>query len=195
MAITTYAELKTAIQSWASPGGGASITSLLGDFVTLAESNIRRDVRVRSMVQTATGTLSSATLALPTRFLEALVVTLADVECQYLNPQQFDELSETTHYYYTIRGTNFEFGQTTGDYSITYYQAFAAFSGASDTNALLTEAPEVYLFAGLAEAAVYMRQDPAIWLQRYQAAVAKLQRSERQANTAPTVRVHPCYVV
>ena len=193
MAISTYAELKTAVQSWAQRG--TSLSSVVADFVKLAETQIARDVRCRAMVQTATGTLSSATLAFPTRFLDALSVTINDVILQYLDPQQFDALSSDTHYFYTFRGQNFEFGQTGGAYSITYYQQFAAFSGDSDTNWLLTNHPDLYLFASLVEAAAWTREDPTLWVQRYQASKARLKQSENLSSAMPTVRIHPSYVV
>ncbi len=193
MAISTYSELKTAIQSWSQRG--SAISSVVADFVTLSESQIRRDVRCRAMVQTATGTLSGATLALPTRFIEAISVTLSDTRLDYVDPASFDQIPDETHSYYTIRGDNFEFGSTTGDYSISYYQSFAALSGASDTNWLLTNYPDIYLFSGIAEAAIWLRDDPIIWQQRYLVSVAKLHNTERKASTAPAVRVNPIYVV
>lgn len=186
MAISTFADLKTAIQSWAQRG--SALSSVVGDFVALAEARIRADVRCRAMVQTATGTLSGVTLATPTRFLEAISVNVADQVIQYLTPQQFDALSSDTHLYYTIRGDNFEFGKT-GAYSISYYQGFAAFSADGDTNWLLTNYPGIYLFSGTAEAAVWTRDDPQVWNQRYQAEVSKLKNLERLAHHMPTVRI------
>jgi hypothetical protein len=185
MAISTFAELKTAIQSWSQRG--SALSSVVGDFVALAEARIRADVRCRAMVQTVTGTLSGATLATPTRFLEAISVSVADQVIQYLSPQQFDLLTSQTHLYYTLRGDNFEFGKT-GDYSISYYQAFAAFSADGDTNWLLTNYPGIYLFSGVAEAAVWTRDDPQTWNQRYRAEVANLENLERLAYRMPVVR-------
>ena len=164
---------------------GTALDSVIPDFVALAESQIRQDVRCRAMEQSATGTLSGTTVALPTRFAEARRVILNDRPQRYVTPEEWTRQENYVTDRYTILGQNFLF-QGSGDYQIDYYQWFAALSGASDTNWLLTNHPDVYLFASLAEAAVWTRDDPMIWVQRYQAALEKLRKAERNM-TGPLV--------
>ena len=53
MALTTYALLKTTIANYLNR---TDLTSYLGDFITLTESRLNRELRVREMVNTDTST-------------------------------------------------------------------------------------------------------------------------------------------
>ena len=54
MAITTYSNLKTTIASYLNR---EDLTAYLGDFITLAESRLNRELRVREMVEINTSTI------------------------------------------------------------------------------------------------------------------------------------------
>ena len=142
MAIGTYGQLKTAIASWLKR---SDLTDIIPDFIGLAESNIRRDVRCRAMEQIATGTLAARTLALPTRFLEARNVALNGYPQKYITPQEYADQTDWDAGNYTVKGELFYFQSSTATYSIDYWQSFAPFADEGDTNWLLTNAPEVYL--------------------------------------------------
>lgn len=188
MAITTYAELKTAVANWAHR---SDLTSVIPDFIVLAESAIRRDVRVQVMEQTATGTLSATTLATPTRYLEPIRVVLNNREQRYVPPVQFEALESATTDMFTVVGTNFVFQSASADYDIVYYQSFAAFSGSSDTNWLLTNHPGVYLFAALSELTSYVSGNPAQWMAKYKAEVAAVMAADQRARFGPRLVVRP----
>lgn len=179
MAIGTYGQLKTAIASWLKR---SDLTDIIPDFITLAESNIRRDVRCRAMEQIATGTLTTTTLALPTRFLEARNVALNGYPQRYVTPQEYAEQENWTSYNFTVKGELFYFQSSSATYSIDYWQAFEAFSADGDTNWLLTNAPEVYLWGALAEAKTYIEGDPTKEFAFYQRAVTRLRQTEMQAR-------------
>lgn len=185
MALATYGDLKTAIANWLHRD---DLTSLIPDFIALAESAIRQDVRMRAMEQTASGTLSSATLALPTRFAEARRVILGTTPQRYLTPEQFYPFRESDTDHYTILGTNFLFQVSSGSYQIDYWQWFAPFTDNGDTNTLLTNHPDVYLFAAMAEAAQYTEGDATPWIAKYQAALQKLRRAEARMTGPLSVR-------
>ena len=51
MAITTYTNLKTTIASYLNR---EDLTAYLGDYITLAESRLNRELRVREMVDIIT---------------------------------------------------------------------------------------------------------------------------------------------
>jgi hypothetical protein len=186
MAIGTYGQLKTAVANWLKR---TDLTDIIPDFITLAESNIRRDVRCRAMEQTATGTLSGSTLALPTRFLEARNVAIDSYPQVYVTPQEFTQQTDWQSGNFTIKGESFYFQATSGDYSIDYWQAFEAFSADGDTNWLLTNAPEVYLWAAIAEAKTYIEGDPSAAIGFYNRAVVRLRQTEMNARFAGPLRV------
>jgi hypothetical protein len=186
MAIGTYGQLKTAIANWLKR---SDLTDIIPDFITLAESNIRRDVRCRAMEQIATGTLTTATLALPTRFLEARNVALDGYPQVYITPQEYAQQTDWDAGNYTVKGELFYFQRSTGDYSIDYWQSFEALSADGDTNWLLTNAPEVYLWASLAEAKTYIEGDPTAAIGFYARAIARLRQSEMNARFPGPLRV------
>lgn len=179
MAIGTYGQLKTAVASWLKR---SDLTDIIPDFIGLAESNIRRDVRCRAMEQIATGTLAATTLALPTRFLEARNVALNGYPQTYITPQEYAQQSDWDAGNYTIKGELLYFQNATATYSVDYWQSFAPFSDDGDTNWLLTNAPEIYLWGALAEAKAYIEGDPSKELAFYAKAVTRLRQTEMQAR-------------
>lgn len=183
MAIATYSDLKTAVANWLHR---SDLTSVIPDFVALAESRIRQDIRVRAMEQSASGSLTTTTVALPTRFAEARRVLINDNPCRYVTPEEFQPRRQWPANLYTIEGSSFRFQQSSGTYQIDYWQWFAPFSGDNDTNWLLTNHPDIYLCATLAEASLYIRDDPAMWATKYIAAVESLRKAERSL-TGPLV--------
>ena len=63
---------------------------------------------------------------------------------------------------YVLEGDCIRFGATPdGTYAVQigYYQRFPALSGASPTNWLMTNKPDIYLYGALTEAAIYLRLD------------------------------------
>jgi hypothetical protein len=184
MAITTFAELRTAVASWLNR---SDLTASIPDFVTLAESDIRRDVRVQAMESVASGTLTGETLAHPTRYLEARRLTVGGYVYQYRMPQDYTDavkLSSTAYIYTSVGQTLYILNGTSGDdYTLTYLAGFAAFSADADTNWLLENAPDVYLFGALRYAAIYMQDDAAMTrhLAMYLSAAKRLSAREHWA--------------
>lgn len=186
MAISTYSELKTAVADWLHR---SDLTSQVSTFVSLCEAKIARDLRCRAMEESATGTLSATTLAIPSGFLEVRRVILNDIVQEYVLPSVWYQMREETGQRYTILGTDFVFQSSSYTYQIDYYKAFTAFSSNSDTNWLLTNNPDVYLFGTLAEAATFIGKDPSMFQARYQDALQRVRNTERNAIGPLTVRV------
>lgn len=168
MSITTYGELKTAIANWLHDD---TLTSRIPEFVSLAEDRIAQRLRVRAMETSTTlvTVASTRTVALPTRFVQARRLYYSADPIRFLEPMSPENYWE---FYasgasgepraYTIEGENFLFGPVPDAvYSIPcfYYQRFAALSGDSDTNWLLTNARGLLLYAALVEAAPFMGDD------------------------------------
>lgn len=178
MAIGTNAELKAAVASWLHR---SDLTTQIPDFVALCEADIRRDLRVREMEDSTSVALTSTELAIPTGFLEARQVTLNDIVVDYVLPQQFTPISEDTTYTYTVKGTNFVFQTSSGDVKVEFYKSFAALSASGDTNWLLTNHPDVYLFGTLAWSCTYTQDDPMPHRMAYQAAIARIRQNQRNS--------------
>ena len=69
MAISTYAELQTAIGNWLGRPGDAIIAPIVPDWIALCELRINRELRIRAMEERATATVNGPYIALPDGFL------------------------------------------------------------------------------------------------------------------------------
>lgn len=172
MAISTYAELKTAVASWMAK---SNLTAQIPDFISLAATRIyygssdpmmpSDPVRIPEMQARETPTLSSGTFSLPSLYLETIRMRVADGNVywsmDYVSPAAFSDYENRSDYasVYTILNGQVHFMGTQGTVVHDYYAKFAAFSADSDTNALLTQAPGVWLYGALIEASIYQRDD------------------------------------
>ena len=162
MSISTYSELKTAVQTWLDR---SDLSANAADFIALAESRLNRVLPLRTMQVdvTLTGTGSSRSLALPADFVEpvALFLTTFGVQTR-LTPR----LAGTFEYgtvngvpsAWCINGTNIDLDvpcDQAHTFSFRYRKSFAL-SDSVTTNWLLTNHPDVYLFAALVEAAFFI---------------------------------------
>jgi hypothetical protein len=161
---------------------------VIPSFVRLAEARIRSDVRVPRM-QTATDlTLSSATVSLPSNFLEAIRLYLNVAyqrEITYRPPAVFYTSTEYetsgNPTIYTIEGNSLVFAPApTGSPTakLLYWAAWDTLSADADTNWLLTNHYNVYLYATLAEGSAYLEDDEqaAKWGGQYAQVVAQIMR-------------------
>lgn len=193
MAIANYADLQTSIANWLKR---SDLAAIIPDFVTLAEARVARDLRLRKQVVNTTLSTVAGTqgVTLPSDFLEAENLTLSNTNppgsLSVVTPEILDRKFPEAYVtgqprVYTVVGDEILFGPTPDAVyavSLTYYQRFAALS-ASSTNWLLTNHPNVYLFAALAEASGYLFNDERIptWEAKYQADVRSLQQVDDAA--------------
>lgn len=175
MAISTYAELKTALANFSDR---TDLTSRLGEFVALAETRIfygsqeapfvSDPLRVRAMETSTDLTINAQSVALPTRYLGLRRQYIsgdngAKINCmspdafwgKYAGPSWSGPPMD-----FTVEGEYFVFGPTpdaTYTGKCLYWQKFAALSSDSDTNWLLTNAPGAYLQGALIELYDYLK--------------------------------------
>jgi len=199
MAISTYAELQSAVAKWLERTGDTTVTGNVADFITLAESRINRDLRLNAVEASAplTGSTSSRILTPPSGVVAPIALYLTTYGTQdYLRP--FVQGSESMG---TINGVPSAWSWA-GDviwldepcdqaHTFTFrYQGTFALSDSATTNALLTAHPDVYLFASLVEVNAFL-QDPqtaALWDARYRAAIDEINAKENRAKSrAPLI--------
>lgn len=204
MGLSSYAELKASVARRLGRSGDSDLEAELDDYVDLAEARFQRELRLRAQEQRATATLSGAYLDLPADFLELRNIQLnADpirsLEC--VSPEIIDrsypQSTTAPPQVYAILGSALQFAPPPDqDYAveIDYWKRFDALSDSMTTNWLLTHAPDVYLFAILAEAA-QATGDSALWQEyetRLAAALDKLKVFDRRASySGATLRVRP----
>lgn len=193
MALSTYSDLQTAVGEWLAK---SNLSTRAPDFIRLAEAHLNRVVRIRQNMTTTSLTLTqgSASVSLPTGFLEEIELNYADEQYE-LNRAPFDKIdfentSDSVSFrpaWYAITSDSIIF-ETEADqtYALTlrYYRAWDI--ATDTTNWLLTNAPDAYLFGSLAEAADYQRdyQAYAKYIARRDAAIQSILNTDARNKRA-----------
>lgn len=205
MSLSTYSDLKSAVATWLNR---ADLASYIPDLIRLGEQRIcygsdgdykSVPLRIPAMQTQATGTITSSTISFPTRFLEPiqLVATSGSTSwtLDYATPSQYTTLSNSDGLpsVYTLLNNSIKTAGTgSASYTLDYYQAFANLSSDTDTNWLLTNAPGVYLYATLIEAAPFLGDAPVMgtWLSMLNSSIAAVNRATKyQGGGALVARV------
>lgn len=194
--ITNYAELQSSVQSFPNREQDTAYVANTAEFISLAEAGIRRDVRVLDMLKTQAGTMSSGAIDLPARFLavRALKVDTFGV-LDFMDQFSYYGREDWTYPAgYTIDGTRILVAAGGASaYVLNYWQSYEALSASSDTNWLLTNAPDVYLYGALVHGAVFLKDPTAAagYRQLYDAAVSAINSQARAQQIAGPARVRP----
>jgi hypothetical protein len=192
MAITNYGQLKTAVADWLNRD---DLTSVIPTFIDLAHAKLNRRLRVREMIQRSTAGITNQFSNLPADFLELRNIQLnvtVPKSLEYLTIEQMDQergLGNTARepVYYTLLGSTIEvFPTPDQNYTIelAYYQDIPTMSADTDTNWLLSKAPDSYLYGALLQAAPYLKdaEETGLWLQAHDMVVAELEKEDLGAR-------------
>ena len=193
MAITNYTELKSSLADWLNR---SDLTTVIPDFITLAESQFNREIRNRKMIKRATATIDSQYSAVPADWLQTVdfvveanpVVTLDFITNEQLDKYRAKYTTGGTPKFYTIVGQELEVlpvpdtATLTGE--ITYYSKIPALSGTNATNWLLNSSPDIYLYGTLMQSAPYLVDDARlpVWASIYQKLVGDLAIADQKAR-------------
>lgn len=197
MNIIDYASLQAAAADYLNR---ADLTARIPDFIGLAEVRMMRKLRLRLLEAEAayTGSVGSRTLALPSDYREPLNLWWnngTDREALRFVPAALLDVwtTNTRPLLWTIDGTNIAFeAPCDSAYSFTFrYRQKLALSNSVTTNVLLTQYPDIYLFATLVEAAPYLKDKDALamWDDRYGKAVHDIREEEERQNALSTLSV------
>lgn len=179
MALTTYAELQTAVITELDRTGNTEFTTAVPDFVNRCEAKINRKLRLREMETLAYATYSAGTveladrlLALPSGYVEMIMplrakVSTADdttyTELKYVDPGKISMYYGTAgtadDLRYTLRD-QIEFASPVSSDHLIMMHFIKGWDLATDTtNWLLTNYPDAYLYGTLMEASVFIIDD------------------------------------
>ncbi len=203
MAITTYAQLKTAISNWLDR---TDLDDRIPEFIELAEARHRRDFKIRRMETRVTASTIADTeyYSLPDNFVAMRNIQLntdPKTALEYMTPEQMDRVrggsSTGKPKAYSIIGNNFQLRPIPdGVYQIEmlYYKYFTALSDSNTTNDMLTYHPDAYLYGALVEAEPYLQNDKRIqtWAGFYDRAkqdIISSNERDRHSGVAPTTRI------
>ena len=193
MSFATYSDLQTSIANYLAR---SDLTSIIPDFITLAENRLRRELRIRQMLKSVTTATvaSDATVELPSDFLEIrdfVVMTNPIQPLSYSSPSSLSNDPRTSEVgvpkSYTILASEFQVAPAPdGIYTLKmlYFAAPAYLSGANTSNVFLNVAPDGLLYGALVEAEPYLMNDARIntWGSMYDRAITSLTKSDEEGQ-------------
>lgn len=186
MALGTYSELQASVVSWSSR---SDLSTLVPDFIRLAEDRINRSLRVQQMETAHQDTIFDNYITLPSWAVAVKVLWLDSNRDAPLQSRPFEDLLRmgTTGpaSAWARQGSDIYFNGD-GDVSGVLYKAIPALSDEDDTNWLLTAHPSVYLYATLAELFSYTRNLPQaeLWSAKLAATLAEVSGADMRDRHA-----------
>jgi len=189
MAMANYSELQTSIANWLHR---SDLTAVIPDFIALAESRINRlfTARGTEIDSTLTATSGSAFIDLPADFgapialwlesfvpRQALILKLP-VELGYVPIAAYPT-------YWAIKDGQIQLDRIAdAAYPLTLRYVQDVNIAATNTNYILTNYPDIYLFGALIEAASFIRDSAQlpIWQQKFDTAIVEAQTNENSSK-------------
>lgn len=169
--IVDYGTLKTAVADYINR---KDLTARIPDFISFGEGDIFRgfmtrtgniSLRCRINIESADLVPVDGVMAIPSNYRELISATMADRFLQPMSEQFYNKArlyTGQTSAYAQIDDNWRQYPQSDTDdtFDVRY---FADYTGTlvndTDTNPVLTALPELYLFAALAEAETYIKND------------------------------------
>ena len=192
MAISTFAELKTATANWLDR---SDLTDRIPEFIALAEARFNRILRIRDMetVSTAISTTGGTReYSLPTGFVQMKEFHLTTdplTPLAYITPEMMTRLwagsSSGKPEVFTVIADNVRLGPSPDAVyttSMLYYKTFTALSDDAATNDMLTNNPDVYLYGTLLEAEPFIMNDERVqlWATAFKQAIDDIQNQDNK---------------
>jgi len=193
MSILNYSDLQSTVASYLAR---TDLTAQIPNFIQLAETRLRRDLRIRQMLKVVTTTMaaSDSTVELPSDFLQMRdlhVATNPVQSIEYQSPSNFYRNTASTvtgvPMQYTILAQEFQFAPIPdSDYTLQmmYYSAPPYLTDSNASNVFLAVCPDLLLYGALGEAEPYLMNDARLdtWASMYDRGLSSLTVSDDQAE-------------
>jgi hypothetical protein len=182
--MNTYNELSTAVTSFAGQDGNPDFTNMVGVFIDLGEADIYRLLRHDRMVKHYT-LGGAAPYEVPDDFLEAAAVNQGYAVCEYAPPDLLLSIEASTDVptHWSIFGNEFIFnGTPTVETVISYFARPTSL--ATEANALFKLNPDLFLYAALSHAMIFLRDEArqAVWTGLFRAKLAEINAASWDAR-------------
>lgn len=195
MALTNYSDLKTTIASYLAR---SDLTAMIPDFIRLAETRLRRELRIRQMLKvvTTTATAGDSTVELPSDFLQMRdlhVATNPAATLEYQSPSNLFRNARTTQSglpkQYTVLAQEFQLAPVPDSnytLSMLYYASPVFMSDTVSSNAFMANCPDLLLYGALGEAEPYIMNDSRLqtWATLYDRGLNALTVSDDEGEYA-----------
>jgi len=202
MAISTFAELKTATANWLDR---SDLTARIPEFIALAEARFNRILRIRDMETVSTAistTAGTREYSLPTGFVQMKEFHLTTdplTPLAYITPEMMTRIwagsGRGKPEVFTIIADNVRLGPNPDAVyttSMLYYKTFTALSDSATTNDMLTNNPDVYLYGTLLEAEPFIMNDQRVqlWGMAFEKAIGDIQfQDNKDRHSGSELRV------
>lgn len=195
MAITTYAELQTAMSNWLNR---SDLTARIPEFIALAEPRIRRLLRDHRGSQAITLTAGVNAYTPGTTFKEVVSLRHNSSTRQWpLDQMTWTGLgsvarsgSGVPRAYTVVDGSIFFDVTPDSAYPLlmTYIEAMVPLATSPNTNFTFQKSPDIYLFGALCEAEPYLEHDERVqlWESKFAAAIQDENTARERAELAGT---------
>lgn len=190
MAISTYAELKTSIANWLNRD---DLTSVVADFISLAEADMDRAIRHWRMEKRVTASVTSQYTGLVGDYLETIRISIGGDRVELLSQGEMQQWRTNSSdavgkpRYYAVSDGQLElFPTPDGTYTVEmlYFAQIPSLSDSNTSNWVLAHHPDAYLYGALIHAAPYLGDDQRTqtWASLYQNAIAAINKESSDAK-------------
>tara|TARA_Y100000593_G_C4308454_1_gene337038 strand:+ start:651 stop:1292 length:642 start_codon:yes stop_codon:yes gene_type:complete len=194
MAITSYSTLVSAAKTYLNRSDISD--AQIQEFISLAEASFNRVLRTRNQIKRSTSSISTQFVTQPTDLLELYNIQLNTDPVRRLEQvslSKMDSLKEESSTsgkprYFAITGPDLEFypaPDASYDIEVIYYSTIDSLSTTSDTNFLITNHPDIYLFGTLVQAEPWLMNDERIgvWGALLGKSIEELRVSDERSQT------------
>jgi hypothetical protein len=193
MSITNYTDLKATIASYLAR---SDLTAQIPDFIQLAETRLRRELRIRQMLKVVTTATvaGDSTVELPSDYLQMRDLHMNTNPVQTLGYQSPSNFYRNTNaaisgvpLQYTVLAQEFQLAPIPdGIYTLQmiYYATPPYLTTSNTSNVFLANCPDLLLYGALGEAEPYLMNDARLqtWASLYDRALSALTVSDDQGE-------------
>ena len=196
MSLASYSDLLVTVTAWLNKPGLADLSTYVPDMVDMCASELNRRIRTRDMESVESGNLVVGdTLALPADYKKTKVIRL-NVSGYWLPLQYVSAATYFNHNawgatatgvpsHYTIIGSTIHFGlppDDTYEYAHWYLTKIEALDSGNQSNWVLENHPDVYLYGTLKHAEPFLKNDArtALWVGMFETALRGIQDANNQ---------------
>lgn len=196
MALSTYAELQTAIQTELDKSN-TEFTTAVPDLIKRAEAKMNRRLRLRNMEVQATASYPSTNttrrLAMPLDMLEMLdmwIKPATGTDAEYwllrqVSPVHLPQWYEQEYVLVYAWRNDIEFNRTvSADHTVKMHYIKKLALASDSTNWALTNFPDAYLYGSLMESELFWANDQRapLWKQLFEEAVNQMNELDQRSR-------------
>ena len=173
-----YADFEAEVGDWLAR---SDLVAVIPSFIKLAEAKFYRRLRLRALETRLTLPAVDGVVTMPPEFLKVITILFGECKLNYVTRYtKSNSLSDTQ---YSTEGFDLLVGPNVDEVEVVFYQRLPALIATppDDTNWVLENAYDVYLYGVLLEATPYLQDDSrlAIWAGLYDTAIKELLQKDK----------------